>query len=109
MSRSAVPPGCAIYKNRTGKLKKIYTMRTEKYFAAAVVRLPLVATGFFQYIAPSMSLMIAGFCYGEPFGISELISFGFIRVALAIFSIETWIHQRKLRQISLSSRASRIS
>lgn len=64
-------------------------------FAAAVTRLPLTAIGFFQYIAPSMSLLLAIFYYGEPFNEGRLIAFGFIWIALVIFSSESWYHQRK--------------
>ena len=71
-------------------------------FAAAVTRLPLTVIGFFQYIAPSISLMIAVFYYGEPFGVSKAVSFGFIWLALVIFSLEGYFHQRKVHRFSLS-------
>ena len=71
-------------------------------FAAAVTRLSLVAIGFFQYIAPSLSLILAVFYYGEAFDTGRAVSFGFIWVALAIFSSESVYHQRKKRQFSVS-------
>ena len=36
-------------------------------FAAAAMRLPLMVLGFFQYLAPSLTLLLALFVYHEPF------------------------------------------
>lgn len=63
-------------------------------FAAAVTRLPLVILGMFQYIAPSLSLIIAVAFYGEPFGMERMVTFGMIWAALAIFSVEAYLRQR---------------
>jgi chloramphenicol-sensitive protein RarD len=67
-------------------------------FAAAVTRLPLIAAGMFQYIAPSISLIIAIMLYDEPFGIDRVITFTCIWIALAIFTSETLHHHRRLRR-----------
>jgi chloramphenicol-sensitive protein RarD len=64
-------------------------------FAAAVTRLSLTAAGMFQYIAPSLSLVIAIAMYNEPFGLDRMITFGCIWVALVIFTAETFYHHRK--------------
>jgi chloramphenicol-sensitive protein RarD len=64
-------------------------------FAAAVTRLSLTAAGMFQYIAPSLSLVIAVAMYNEPFGLDRMITFGCIWVALVIFTAETFYHHRK--------------
>ena len=37
------------------------------WFASAARRLPLSTLGLFQYIAPTLSLLLAVFLYGEPF------------------------------------------
>ncbi|MBD3646191.1 MAG: EamA family transporter RarD [Pseudomonadales bacterium] len=65
-------------------------------FAAAVTRLSLTAAGMFQYLAPSMSLVIAVAVYDEPFGIDRIITFSCIWVALAIFSVESINFHRKI-------------
>jgi|TARA_B100000959_G_scaffold56413_1_gene58857 chloramphenicol-sensitive protein RarD len=65
-------------------------------FAAAVARLSLTAIGMFQYIAPSISLLVAIVIYGEPFGIDRIITFCCIWMALVIFSCETYYHHRRL-------------
>ena len=63
-------------------------------FAAAITRLPLTVMGMFQYIAPSMSLIIAVLVYNEEFGIDRLVTFGCIWLALLIFTFEAWIHHK---------------
>jgi len=65
-------------------------------FAAAVTRLSLTAMGMFQYIAPSLSLIIAILVYNEPFGIDRMITFSCIWGALLIFTAEAFYHHRKL-------------
>lgn len=66
-------------------------------FAAAALRLPLTALGFFQYIAPSLTLLLAVFVYGEPFRTAQAVTFGCIGLALVIFSLEGLYHQRRTR------------
>lgn len=56
-------------------------------FAGAARRLPLSSLGFFQYLAPSLSLMLAVLVYDEPFRLHQLITFGAIWTGLVIFSI----------------------
>ncbi|MEX2489120.1 MAG: EamA family transporter RarD [Pseudomonadales bacterium] len=65
-------------------------------FAAAVTRLSLTVVGMFQYIAPSMSLIIAVTIYNEPFGIDRMVTFTCIWIALAIFTAESWYFHRKI-------------
>lgn len=66
-------------------------------FAAAAVRMPLSVLGFFQYLAPSIMFLLAVFVYGEPFRPSQLVTFGFIWLALLIFSGEAVYHQSRLQ------------
>lgn len=63
-------------------------------FASAVKRLPLSAVGVFQYIAPSTSLLIAVWLYGEPFTRTHVVTFGLIWSALALY---TWDSLRMVR------------
>ena len=71
-------------------------------FAAAVSRLPLTAIGFYQYIAPSISLTIAIFYYQEPFGLARSITFGSIWAALILISLESVYHQSKMKRFQIS-------
>lgn len=56
------------------------------WFTYGVRKIPLSTAGFFQYIAPSLQLFLGVIVYGETFTSTHRISFGFIWVALAIFS-----------------------
>lgn len=69
-------------------------------FAAAITRLSLTAAGMFQYIAPSISLVLAVWWYGEPFGIDRTVTFACIWLALLIFSMETLYHHRRLSMLN---------
>ncbi len=66
-------------------------------FAAAAMRLPLTTLGFFQYLAPTLTLLLAIFVYGEPFRPSQTITFGCIWLALAVFSYDAIAVQRRIR------------
>ena len=64
-------------------------------FAAAVTRLSLTAVGILQYIAPSMTLLLAIFVYGEAFDSARALVFGGIWLALAIFTWDAWQYHRR--------------
>ena len=57
------------------------------WFNNAAKRLRLATLGFFQYIAPSLQLLLGVLLYHEPFTRTHALSFGLIWVALAIYSI----------------------
>jgi chloramphenicol-sensitive protein RarD len=59
------------------------------WFNNAAKRLRLSTLGFFQYVAPSLQLIIGVFLYHEPFTITHAVTFGFIWSALIIFSISS--------------------
>ena len=54
-------------------------------FTACARKLPLNLVGFLQYIAPSISLLLGVFIYGEPFTATIATAFGCIWVGLALF------------------------
>jgi chloramphenicol-sensitive protein RarD len=55
-------------------------------FNIAVQRLRLSTMGLFQYIAPSLQLIVGIWLYHEPFTKNNAIVFGFIWTALALYS-----------------------
>lgn len=57
------------------------------FFAKGVPSIPLYVTGFLQYIAPTMMLIIGVLIYGESFGKFEWFSFAFIWIALLVFTV----------------------
>jgi chloramphenicol-sensitive protein RarD len=56
-------------------------------YAKGVQDISFSLLGFFQYITPSIMLFLGVFLYGEVFTMVDLIGFGFIWVALIIFTI----------------------
>lgn len=56
------------------------------WFNNAAKRLRLSTLGFFQYIAPSVQLLLGVFLYREPFTRTHAITFGLIWLALFIYS-----------------------
>jgi chloramphenicol-sensitive protein RarD len=65
------------------------------WFNMAAQKLPLSILGFFQYLAPSMSFVIAVFFYDELFTAGHAVAFGCIWLALALVSIEPFRRARK--------------
>lgn len=60
------------------------------WFNTAAKRLPLATLGFFQYLAPSIALLLGVLVYGEPFTPTHLITFGCIWTALALYTATAW-------------------
>ncbi|MEL6128960.1 MAG: EamA family transporter RarD [Cyanobacteria bacterium J06627_3] len=56
------------------------------WFNNAAKRLSLSTLGFFQYVAPSLQLILGVFLYQEPFTQTHLVSFSCIWAALLIYS-----------------------
>lgn len=67
------------------------------WFNNAAKRLRLSTMGFFQYIAPSIQLVLGVFLYQEPFTRTHAVTFGFIWTALALYSGNSWMMARQLK------------
>ena len=65
-------------------------------FASAALRLRLVTLGFIQYLAPTISLLVAILIYEEAVEGTRWMTFGLIWLAIAIFSIDG---MRQIRQV----------
>lgn len=65
------------------------------WFNMAARKLPLSILGFFQYIAPSMSFLLAVFLYDERFTQGHAVAFACIWLALAMVSIEPFRRARR--------------
>ena len=63
-------------------------------FAAGVRRIPLSLVGMLQYINPTMQFLIALFIYHEPFARVQLLGFGLVWAALALFAVEGYVTHR---------------
>ena len=66
-------------------------------FASAAKQIPLTMVGILQYIAPTIQFLIGVFLYKEPFDHAHLIGFGIVWVALAIFWLENFLAQSRLK------------
>jgi chloramphenicol-sensitive protein RarD len=67
------------------------------FFAEGAKRLPLSVMGFFQYIAPTITLILSLAVYGETFTTNDFISFGFIWIALILYSYQIIKKQKEPR------------
>lgn len=56
-------------------------------YAKGVQEISFSLLGFFQYITPTIMLFLGVFLYGEAFTMVDLIGFGFIWIALIIFTM----------------------
>jgi chloramphenicol-sensitive protein RarD len=67
------------------------------WFAKGARRIPLSMIGFFQYLAPTISLLLGIFVFKEPFTTAHLISFGLIWIALIIYTISRIRDMKRLQ------------
>jgi chloramphenicol-sensitive protein RarD len=57
------------------------------WFAKGARKIRLSMLGFLQYIAPTISLLLGIFIFGESFSATHLVSFGFIWAGLLVFTL----------------------
>ncbi len=69
-------------------------------FAKGAQALPQSILGFIQYFSPTIILILGTVVYKEPFTNIELISFGFIWLAILLFSLSTVLENRKKRKFA---------
>jgi chloramphenicol-sensitive protein RarD len=79
-------------------LSSIVTAVPLLLFHAATRRLPLVAVGMFQYIAPTITLILATVVYREPFSSTHAMGFGFVWTGLAVFTFDSVRRTRSVRK-----------
>ena len=75
-------------------------------FGAAARRLPLTVIGFFQYIAPSLSLILAIVVYDEAVSTARWVNLSFIWFALLLFTAESLFHYRRSQRMEFPSQTS---
>jgi chloramphenicol-sensitive protein RarD len=70
-------------------------------FAYGARKIPYSTLGFIQYIAPTLQFLIGIYLYNEDFSLEKLIGFGFIWLALIVYSSENiYFHKHKSLLIS---------
>lgn len=62
-------------------------------FGQAARRLPLSTLGFLQYLAPTAQFLLAVILYGELFERHKQIGFGFVWLALAVFTVDSLLRR----------------
>ncbi len=72
-------------------------------FIGGARRLQLSTMGFFQYIGPSLMFVFGVWLYQEPLRPASLVTFGFIWLALVIYSLDAWRHLREQRNLLRSA------
>jgi chloramphenicol-sensitive protein RarD len=70
-------------------------------FAIGARRIPLATIGFLQYLAPTISLLIGIFLFGEKFSGIHFLAFSFIWVALAIYTFSKTKLFKRLQHVPL--------
>lgn len=65
------------------------------FFAAAARRIPLSLLGLFQYIGPTIQLLLGVWLFHEPFSATRLMGFVIIWSALALYTLEGFWHSRQ--------------
>jgi chloramphenicol-sensitive protein RarD len=66
-------------------------------FGAAAQRIPLTTVGLLQYITPTLQLLLGISLYGESIGTAEIVGFGLVWLALAVFTIDEFRFTRSPR------------
>jgi chloramphenicol-sensitive protein RarD len=64
-------------------------------FAYGAKRIRLSTLGLLQYLAPSVQLLLGIFFYREPFSRTQALSFSLIWAALALYTIDNLLAQRR--------------
>ena len=89
---AADAPGLALLLTVAGPVTVIPLL----CFAIAARRLRLSTIGFLQFLGPTLQFLL-GLAYGEQFTVAHAVCFGFIWVAVAVFSADAWAAGRRQR------------
>ena len=66
-------------------------------FAAGARRMPLTTLGLLQYISPTLQFALGVWLFNEPLGGRRLAGFGFIWLALLVYTAEGLVAMRRVR------------
>ena len=85
----AVFPAADITSNLLMVLTGVVTVIPLWLFGRAAHMIPLSTLGVLQYLAPTISLLVGVFLYGEQLGGDRLVGFMLVWVALAVFAYDS--------------------
>ena len=69
------------------------------FFAAGARRITLSLLGMLQYIAPILQFAVGVFVYNEIFALDKAVGFGFIWIALIIYTVESYRYHKKMKKL----------
>lgn len=69
-------------------------------FSGAAIRIPLTVLGVFQYIGPSIMFLLAVALYNESFDLEKGLTFGFIWLALVVFTLDMVYRRRQSLKVT---------
>ncbi len=90
-------PGLSLLLATTGIVTGVPLL----WFAHAARHLRLTTLGFLQYLAPSCTFFLGIFAFHEPFRPAQMVTFGLIWIALAIFTADAVARWRTVRPAAL--------
>lgn len=80
---SLATPDLALYLMGTGVVTAVPLV----LFSYGANLLPLNVLGFFQYISPTIGLLLGIFFFHETFGLAQISALGFVWVAIVLFTV----------------------
>ena len=80
---SLVTPDLALYLMGTGVVTAVPLV----LFSYGANLLPLNVLGFFQYISPTIGLLLGIFFFHETFGMAQISALGFVWAAIVLFTV----------------------
>ena len=78
----------------------LFTLIVLLFFSAAAKKISFTALGMFQYLGPTIQLLLGVFLYHEAFGLQQLIPFSLIWMALLIYSLDQLYSSGKRRRLA---------
>lgn len=87
---SLATPDLALYLMGTGVVTAVPLV----LFSYGANLLPLNVLGFFQYISPTIGLLLGIFFFHETFGMAQISALGFVWVAIVLFTVAESLQRR---------------
>lgn len=87
---SLATPDLALYLMGTGVVTAVPLV----LFSYGANLLPLNVLGFFQYISPTIGLLLGIFFFHETFGMAQISALGFVWAAIVLFTVAESLRRR---------------
>lgn len=79
------------------------------FFGAAAIRVPLTTLGLLQYLAPIIQFALGVIVFREAVPPVRLVGFALVWTALAVLTVETLAHRRRLRVPAATAQVAPVS